>query len=58
MARIEEKIAEIERFIGTELKYAIFDTAEFEYRYMMYDRFVRELFHAEHIEVVNELSLK
>ena len=56
--KIEEKIAEIERFIGTELKYAIFDTAEFEYRYMMYDRFVRELFHAEHIEVVNELSLK
>ncbi len=57
-AKIEEKIAEIERFIGTELKYAIFDTAEFEYRYMMYDRFVRELFHAEHIEVVNELTLK
>lgn len=57
-AKIEEKIAEIERFIGTELKYAIFDTAEFEYRYMMYDRFVRELLHTEHIEVVNELTLK
>jgi DNA-binding transcriptional regulator YhcF (GntR family) len=56
--KIEEKIAEIERFIGTELKYAIFDTAEFEYRYMMYDRFVRELLHTDHIEVINELNLK
>jgi predicted transcriptional regulator len=56
--KIEEKIAEIERFIGTELKYALFDTAEFEYRYMMYDRFVRELFHGQSIEVVNELILK
>ncbi len=57
-AKIEDKIAEIERFIGTELRYAIFETEEFEYRYMMYDRFVRELFHGEHIEVVNGLSLK
>jgi hypothetical protein len=56
--KIEEKITEIERFIGTELKYALFDTAEFEYRYMMYDRFVRELFHSDHIEVVNVLTLK
>jgi hypothetical protein len=56
--KIEEKIAEIEGFIGAELKYAIFETDEFNYRYMLYDRFVRDVLHKEHIEVVNELDLK
>ncbi len=56
--KIEEKISEMEGFIGAELKYAIFDTEEFTYRYMLYDRFVREILHKDHIEVVNELKLK
>jgi hypothetical protein len=56
--KIEEKIAEIEGFIGVELKYAIFESEEFNYRYMLYDRFVRDVLHREHIEVINELHLK
>lgn len=57
-AKIEAKIIEIEGFIGTELKYAIFDTEEFNYRYMLYDRFVRDILHENNIQVVNELNLK
>jgi hypothetical protein len=57
-SKIEEKIAEIEDFMGTELSYAIFDTEEFMYRYMMADRFVREILHKKHEMVVNTLNIK
>lgn len=56
--KIEEKISEIESFIGTEITYALFDTEDFMYRYMMHDKFVREILHRKHHSVVNSLILK
>ena len=57
-SKIEDKIGEIEGFLGAEIKYAIYDSEEFSYRYMMYDRFVRSLLVEDHILVVDNLKLR
>jgi hypothetical protein len=57
-SKIEDKISELEGFIGVELKYALFDTEEFMYRYMLFDRFVRNIVDGDNILVVNQLPVK
>lgn len=50
-------IAELEAEAGKELNYTLMDTAEFTYRYNMYDRFVRNIMKKQNIKLVNNLSL-
>lgn len=54
--KIEEKVGEIEKFLGYELHFAVFETEEFMYRRLMHDRFVEEIFHHDHEIIVNTIS--
>jgi len=52
-AKFEEGIRKLEAEIGTELVYASFDTKEFNYRFNMYDKLVRDILDFPH-EVILE----
>lgn len=55
--KFQEFIAELEAEVGKELNYTSMDTAEFTYRYNIYDRFVRNIINKPNIRLVNNLSL-
>lgn len=55
--KFKEFIAELEAQVGRELNYTSMDTAEFTYRYNIYDRFVRNIFKKSNIKLVDNLSL-
>lgn len=52
---VEESLKKLEAEIGSELTYALFDTAEFLYRLNMYDKLVRDILDFPH-EVVIEVK--
>ena len=56
--RIEEGVRRLEAEVGTELVYAVFETADFLYRLKMYDKLVRDILDFPHevILQVKELS--
>ncbi len=56
-ARIERVLRSIEMDIGKEIVYAIMPTKEFQYRYGMYDRFIKDLFDHPHEILVNKLGI-
>lgn len=53
---IERKIRELESEIGKELRYAVFDTAEFVYRLNMYDKLLRDVLDYPHQKVINKID--
>lgn len=55
--KLKEFIAELEAQVGKELNYTSMDTAEFTYRYNIYDRFVRNIMKRSNIKLVDNLSL-
>lgn len=55
--KLKEFIAELEAQVGKEINYTSMDTAEFTYRYNIYDRFVRNIIKRPGIRLVNNLSL-
>lgn len=56
-ARIERMLRSVEMDIGKEVVYAIMPTKEFQYRYGMYDRFIKDLFDHPHEILVNKLGI-
>lgn len=54
---IENIIKTIESEIGRELRYSIFETAEFQYRISIYDRLVRDILDYPHHKVLNRLGI-
>jgi len=54
---IETAIKNLESDIGTELKYAVFDTKEFQYRTNIYDKLIRDILESPHEKIVNRLGL-
>ncbi|MCR4311355.1 MAG: hypothetical protein NUV54_02190, partial [Candidatus Taylorbacteria bacterium] len=53
---LETVIRNIEAEIGKELRYAVFETADFEYRFGMYDKLVRDILDYPHRKVLNRLN--
>ena len=47
----------VEAEVGKEIKFGIMDKEEFEYRYGMFDRFVRVLLEGPHEKIINKLGL-
>lgn len=43
--------------VGKEIDYALMTTKEFNYRYDMYDRFVRDLLDFKHEKLINKLKI-
>ncbi len=54
--QMERTLKAIESEIGKELRYAIFDTKEFNYRLDMYDQLLRDIFDYSHQKVMNKLG--
>lgn len=55
--RMESALRVIESQVGKELRYAMMDTREFNYRLGMYDKFIRDIFDYPHEKLVNKLGI-
>lgn len=56
-AKLRNFLSSIEAEIGTEIKFTLMDKEEFDYRYGMFDRFVRVLLEGPHEKIVNKIGL-
>ena len=56
--RLVAVLAEIEKLTGEEINYTTMDLAEYEYRRMLNDRFIRDIFDHSHLVVINNLKNK
>jgi predicted nucleotidyltransferase len=56
-AKLLSVISSIEAELGRELRYAAFETADFEYRLGIYDKFVRDILDYPHEKVLNKLGI-
>jgi hypothetical protein len=54
--RIDSVIKVIESEIGKEITYSAFETTDFEYRYGMHDRLIRDIMDLPHITLLNKLE--
>ena len=55
--KILSAIKEIESEIGKELRYVIFNTEDFEYRYGMMDKLIRDILDFPHEKVINRIDI-
>lgn len=55
--KIERALKAMEHETGKELVYALMATKEFQYRYGLYDRFLKELFDNPHEIILNKLGI-
>jgi hypothetical protein len=56
-AKLRNFLSAIEAETGTEIKFTLMDKEEFDYRYNMFDRFVRVLLEGPHEKIINKLGL-
>jgi len=54
---MEKAIRTLEAEIGKEIRYAIFETAEFKYRQGMYDKLIRDILDFPHEKIVNKFGV-
>jgi predicted nucleotidyltransferase len=54
---IEGVLRRLEAELGKELVYAIMETTDFEYRFGIYDKFIRDILDYPHLVVLNKLNL-
>ena len=54
---IEGVLRRLEAELGKELTYGIMDTMDFEYRFGIYDKFIRDVLDYPHLVVLNKLNL-
>ncbi len=50
-------LAALEAEVGKEIKFTLMDKDEFQYRYGMFDRFIRVLLEGPHEKIINKLGL-
>ncbi|MBX4181512.1 hypothetical protein KW807_01445 [Candidatus Parcubacteria bacterium] len=48
----------IEAELGKELRYAVFDTSDFQYRLGIYDKLIRDILDSHHEKILNKLGLE
>jgi hypothetical protein len=53
-----QAISSIEAVLGREIRYASFETADFQYRLGLYDKLVRDILDFNHKKIVNKLGLQ
>jgi len=56
-AKFNKFLRNLEAEIGKEINYVLMTTQEFQYRYGMYDRFVRDLLEFKHEKLINKLKI-
>ncbi len=55
--RLRSFLKALEAEVGREIRLSIMDKEEFEYRYGMFDRFVRVMLEGPHEKIINKLGL-
>jgi len=50
-------LKDLESEVGKEINYVVLTTADFKYRYNMFDRFIRDIFEKPHEKLINRLKL-
>lgn len=50
-------VNDLEADVGKELNYVVMDTAEFHYRFEMFDRFLRDILEQPHTKLINKLKV-
>ncbi len=55
--RLDSVIKSIEAEVGKEIAYSAFETANFEYRYGMHDRLIRDILDSPHTTLVDKLGI-
>jgi|SRR3989338_1077427 len=55
--RLNTFLRALEAEVGKEIRFGIMEKEEFEYRYGMFDRFVRVLLEGPHVKLINKLGL-
>jgi len=51
-------ISSIEAELGKELRYAVFETGDFQYRMGIYDKLIRDILDSQHEKILNKLGLQ
>lgn len=51
-------MSSIEAELGSELRYAVFETSDFQYRLGIYDKLVRDILDSQHEKILNKLGLQ
>lgn len=55
--RLHNFLKMLEAEVGKEIKFSVMEKEEFDYRYDMFDRFVRVLLEGPHEKIINRLGL-
>lgn len=55
---VENTVKNIESEVGREIKYAAFETVDFQYRLGMFDKLIRDILDYPHNKLVNRLGLE
>jgi hypothetical protein len=56
--KVEKVIELLSAELGREVSYAVMDVEEYEYRYKMYDKFLRDIVDTPHEKVIDKLKEK
>ena len=57
-SKLNKFLRSLEAEVGKEIRFGVMEKDEFEYRYGMFDRFVRVLLENPHDKLINKLGLK
>lgn len=55
--QLDNIMSTIESEIGKEIRYAVFETSEFNYRLSMFDKLIRDILDYPHEKIINKLGL-
>ncbi len=55
--QLENIIKTIESEIGKEIRYAVLETSEFNYRHSVFDKLIRDILDYPHEKIINKLNL-
>lgn len=55
--QLDNIVKTIESEIGKEIRYAVFETSEFNYRHSMFDKLIRDILDYPHEKIINKLNL-
>ncbi|MDO8729368.1 MAG: hypothetical protein Q7K26_05825 [bacterium] len=56
-ARLLSIISSIEALLGKELRYAAFETVDFQYRLSIYDKLIKDILDYQHEKILNKLGI-
>ena len=56
-AKLLSMMLSIEAELGKELRYAAFETTDFQYRLSIYDKLIRDILDCRHEKILNKLGI-